>query len=228
MPTESQKWLLGNYSVNTSVATLWLSNHHVITATYTHATTEELWKRCFLCGPWQGYIMRTRCYYVHLHRDPASRRRRQKRKSQIWDSKIWSRVPRDSDPRKTALARASSIYKRQTRLLVREGVPQNQDRNSQTVINIWSLAPDGARHQDLLTDWPSVAMWLWLWLRDSLEMAVITVGGWCEIAGSLRGREPDRRGTSTVGSRYQATQWRLTENTSPCVMVICKVQSRVV
>jgi hypothetical protein len=73
----------------------------------------------------------------------VSRRRRRKGKSQIWDSKIWSRVPRDSDPRKTTLARASSIYKRQTRSLVREGAPQRQDRNCQRVINIWSWAPDG-------------------------------------------------------------------------------------
>jgi hypothetical protein len=89
----------------------------------------------------------------YLHRHPASRKRRRKGKSQIWDSKVWSWVPRDSDPRKTALARASSIYKRQTRPLVREGAPQKQDRNCQRLINI------GARHQDLLTDWPSIAMW---------------------------------------------------------------------
>jgi hypothetical protein len=82
--------------------------------------------------------------------------------SQIWESKIWSWVPRVSDPRKTALARASSIFKRQTRPLIREGVPQKQDRNCQTVIHIWSWAPDGARHKDLLTNWPSVAMWLTL------------------------------------------------------------------
>jgi hypothetical protein len=25
-----------------------------------------------------------------------------------------------------------------------------------------------ARHQDILTDWPSVAMWLWLWLCESM------------------------------------------------------------
>jgi hypothetical protein len=50
----------------------------------------------------------------YLHRDPASRRRRRKGKSQIRNSKIWSRVPKDSDPRNTALVRASSsIYKRQ-------------------------------------------------------------------------------------------------------------------
>jgi hypothetical protein len=70
----------------------------------------------------------------YLHRDPASRRRRRNGKSQIWDSKIWLRVPRDSNPRKTELARASSIYKRQTRHLVKEGTPQKQDRNCQTVI----------------------------------------------------------------------------------------------
>jgi hypothetical protein len=52
----------------------------------------------------------------------------------------------------TALARTSSIYKRQTRPLVRESAPQKQDRNGQTVINIRSWAPDGARYQDLLTD----------------------------------------------------------------------------
>jgi hypothetical protein len=77
---------------------------------------------------------------------------RRKGKSQIWDSKIRSRVPRDSEPRKTALARDSSIYKRKTRPLVREGAQQKQDRNCQTVINIWSRAKDGALHQDLLTD----------------------------------------------------------------------------
>jgi hypothetical protein len=93
----------------------------------------------------------------YLHRDPASHRRRRKGKSQIWDSKIWSRVPRNSGPRKTRLARVSSIYKKETCPLVREGAPQEQDRNCQRVLN-------GARHQDLLIDCPSVAMWLSLWL----------------------------------------------------------------
>jgi hypothetical protein len=103
----------------------------------------------------------------YLHRDPASRRRRRKGKSKIWESKIWSRVPRDSDPRKTALEKASSMCKRQTRPLVGEGARQKQDRNCQTVLNIWSWAPHGARHEDLVTDWPSVAMWLWIWLVNS-------------------------------------------------------------
>jgi hypothetical protein len=45
-------------------------------------------------------------------------------------------------------------------------------------------------------------------LRESLESAVRSVGGWCEMAASLRGREPGNRGTSTVGSHYQAALWR--------------------
>jgi hypothetical protein len=35
----------------------------------------------------------------------------------------------------------------------REGAPQKQNLNCQEIINIWSWAPDGARHQDWLTDW---------------------------------------------------------------------------
>jgi hypothetical protein len=42
--------------------------------------------------------------------------------------------------------------KRQIRPLVREGAPQRKNSNSQTESNIWSWAPDGARHQDRLTD----------------------------------------------------------------------------
>jgi hypothetical protein len=90
--------------------------------------------------------------FEFLHRNPENRRRRRNRKYKIWESKILSRVPRDSDPRKTTLARTSRIYKRQTRPLVREGTPEKQDRNFQRVINI---------HQDLVIDWSSVAMWLW-------------------------------------------------------------------
>jgi hypothetical protein len=41
---------------------------------------------------------------------------------------------------------------RQTRPLVREGATHEQDSNFQTRRNIWSWAPDGARHQDRLTD----------------------------------------------------------------------------
>jgi hypothetical protein len=67
--------------------------------------------------------------FEYLHRDPASRRRRRNGKSEIWDSKIWSRMLRNSDPRKTTLARASTIYQSQTRPLVREGAPENKPLN---------------------------------------------------------------------------------------------------
>jgi hypothetical protein len=32
------------------------------------------------------------------------------------------------------------------------------------------------------------------------------LGGWCEMAASLRGLEPGSRGTSAVGRRYQTEQ----------------------
>jgi hypothetical protein len=40
----------------------------------------------------------------------------------------------------------------------------------------------------------------------SLEVALRRVGDWCEMAASLQGREAGSRGTSAVGSRYQAAQ----------------------
>jgi hypothetical protein len=73
----------------------------------------------------------------YLHRSPASCRRRTQGKSRIWGSRIWSRVPRDSDPIMTALARTRSSFKRQTRSLVRESAPHQQTRNCLTVIKIW-------------------------------------------------------------------------------------------
>jgi hypothetical protein len=74
----------------------------------------------------------------YLHPSPASRGRRRKGKSRIWDSKIWSRIPRDSDPRMTALVRTSRNCKRQTHPLVRERAPHQQTRNCLTVIKILS------------------------------------------------------------------------------------------
>jgi hypothetical protein len=45
-------------------------------------------------------------------------------------------------------------------------------------------------------------------LRRSLETEVRRVEGSCEMAASLRGREPGNRGSSTVQRCYQAAQWR--------------------
>jgi hypothetical protein len=120
----------------------------IVQSTATEGSNKiNCWDWCRIFGRLKGYVKRQK-----------SGRRRRKGKSQNWESKIWSRDLRDSDLRKTALARTSSIYKRQTRPLVREGTPQKQDPNCQTIINTWPWAPDGARHQDLLTDRPSVAM----------------------------------------------------------------------
>jgi hypothetical protein len=68
------------------------------------------------------------------------------------DNKLSSQVPKDSDQKKATPARTSSIYKRQTRPLVREGTPQKQDRNCQTVIDIWSWGSTPR-----LTDWLTVS-----------------------------------------------------------------------
>jgi hypothetical protein len=63
------------------------------------------------------------------------------------------RSQRDLDPRKIALTRTSSTYKRQTRPLVRESAPQEQDRNCHTsnkdlvVSSKWVLYSK--------TDWPA-------------------------------------------------------------------------
>jgi hypothetical protein len=109
--------------------------------------------------------------------------------SQIWYSHIWSRVHRDSDPRKTELARTSSIYnlrqswftreshprmtvltmtnndcERQKRSIVREGGPHQQNQNSLTVIRIWSWVLDAAWHQNRQADWLSIVAWLRLCL----------------------------------------------------------------
>jgi hypothetical protein len=53
---------------------------------------------------------------------------------------------------------------------------------SQTVINIWSWAPDGARNQDALTDWSSVVMWLWLWETSRFDIPAIPFGWSCVLA----------------------------------------------
>jgi hypothetical protein len=120
-------------------------------------------ERCFLFGPCRDVITEkslevSQCNspcgggIEYLHRDPASRRRRRKGKSQMWDSKIWSRDPRDSDQRKIALARASSIYKSQTRPLVREGAPQ-EDRNCHTSNKDLVVSPKWVPYTK--TDWPA-------------------------------------------------------------------------
>jgi hypothetical protein len=71
----------------------------------------------------------------------------------LWQSTYYYRLTLPHDPRP----------------LDREDAPNGQDNNCQTVTNIRSWAPDGARYQDRQTDWPSVVMWLWLWLWLTLR-----------------------------------------------------------
>jgi hypothetical protein len=60
-------------------------------------------------------------------------------------------------PEKDYAGEGQQHIKRQTRPLVRKGAPEKKTVTVR-VINNWSRAPDGARHQDLLIDSPSVAM----------------------------------------------------------------------
>jgi hypothetical protein len=85
---------------------------------YTHC-----WGDCSLFGPREvikgekfARVVPCGGGVEYLHRNPAIRRRRRKGTSRIWESKIWSRVPRDSDPRMNALVRTSSTFKQQTHL----------------------------------------------------------------------------------------------------------------
>jgi hypothetical protein len=59
-------------------------------------------------------------------------------KSRIRDSKIWSRIPRESDQKMTTLAKTRSTCKRQTHPLVRDSAPHQQTCNCLTEIKIWS------------------------------------------------------------------------------------------
>jgi hypothetical protein len=108
----------------------------------------------------------------YLHRSPANRRRRRNGDPVLegingppcsweisirvpgppgwgggleseWDSKIWSWVPQDLEPRMTALARASRNCKRQTHPLVRVDVPHQQTRNCLRLTKIWPWYADG-------------------------------------------------------------------------------------
>jgi hypothetical protein len=65
--------------------------------------------------------------------------------------------PEGLGPDKDRAGKGQQHIKIQTRPLVREGALQKHDRNCQRVINNWSWAQNGARHQDLLTDWLTVS-----------------------------------------------------------------------
>jgi hypothetical protein len=121
------------------------------------------------------------------------------------------------------------------------GRPTKQDHNCQIVIYIWTWAPDGTRHQDLLTDWPSVAMWLWLWeesvaarsWESSVEEGFFSccreLGRVLEMAAQDDWEEMARNELDTAKLQWDGyisvARLRLLkiENPSACVMVNCKV-----
>jgi hypothetical protein len=87
----------------------------------------------------RGYMVKCPCGggVEYLHRSPASRGRRRKGKSQIWES------PTGLGPENDCAGEASSNCKWQSHPLVRESAPPQQTRNCLKVITIWSQAPDG-------------------------------------------------------------------------------------
>jgi hypothetical protein len=85
----------------------------------------------------------------------AAKYGRKYQKTPTWERLLWQ---------------GPAAYIKDRPVLSSERAPhKNKKPNSQTVINIWSWAPDGTRHQDLLSDWPSVAMWLWLCQFSSVQ-----------------------------------------------------------
>jgi hypothetical protein len=127
----------GNYASNKSLLPrerCYVETRGGYTDPQTHESNNSSTAACLRC--------RGKVFNEPLSSNERNRRRWWKGKSQIWDSKIWSRAPRDSDPRKTTMARTSSLYKKQTRPLVREGASEKQVRNCQRVINIWSWLTD--------------------------------------------------------------------------------------
>lgn len=87
--------------------------------------------RCFLRGPCRviGKTLLSECEVKNLHRSLASLKMRRKGNTRIGDSRIWSRVPQNSNPRMAALARGSSSCKRQIRpISISTFSPVNVDR----------------------------------------------------------------------------------------------------
>jgi hypothetical protein len=64
------------------------------------------------------------------------------------------------------------------------------------VTNIWSWAPDGARHQGRQTDWPTVAIWLWLWSAASLVRARVQFAPAHDKESRVQNREMEDRVSS--------------------------------
>jgi hypothetical protein len=80
---------------------------------------------------------------------------------------------------------------------MKEGGEKNKQKSWHRT-NIWPWVPAGLDAKSDRAGWlAAVSYCSALLLQRSLEMAVERVGGWCEMAASLRGREPGSKGMST-------------------------------
>jgi hypothetical protein len=135
----------------------------------------------------------------YLHRSPASRRRSQKGKFLIWDSKIWSRVPRKwlrwwgqaaivNDRPVPSSDRL--LYKGYGR---RSSIEKNNSgRNSQ-----------GAGLQDeLIGGKPPVVKQLWLWLQRTKYLLKYTLGNPNLIHIERDGCDTCWTGTSVLSAHH--------------------------
>jgi hypothetical protein len=87
-----------------------------------------------------------------------------------------------------------------------EKAPDWQNRNCQTVRIVWSWAPDGARHQDGLTDWPSVVTELWL---DTSGHGYTRNGATSELRRLAASPQPTPPGTASTVSSSRARKVNL-------------------
>jgi hypothetical protein len=113
----------------------------------------------------------------YLRCGPASRRRRQKGRFKSETVK-YGREAQGTRTLERLRCKGQQHIQKTDPSSRQRGRLTNQDCICQTVTNIWSWAPDGARHQDLLTDRPSVAMWL------TLTLTLTLTWNWLEFRSS--------------------------------------------
>jgi hypothetical protein len=132
-------------------------------------------KRCFVCDPCRRVVSRTRLEFSYLKTrvEAGSNTSTVTQRVVVGDEKgslksetvKYGREYQGTQTREILCWQGPVAYtKDRPPHLVRECAPQKQDRNCQTsnkylvMGSRWSSTPR-------LTDWPSVAMWLWLWLQ---------------------------------------------------------------
>jgi hypothetical protein len=144
--------------------------------TFPRRENKQSWKRCFLCGPYNGYVTRTSnswscesCVEAGSNTSTVTLRvvGGDKKGSLKCETVKYGHESQRTRTRERLRWQGPAAGTNDRAVLSSERAPhKKQDCNCQTVINIRSRAPDGARHQDLLTGWPSVAMWLWIIKSD--------------------------------------------------------------